>query len=384
MFDLPRLEMLLGWPQVLIATYLITSLAGVPLVVDSCVRSWQRSRNVSLSVLLWGVLGGGIGAMIYWMFRSMSQGGLGWGGVDLVRRFVIYLFFALAAAVIPFQLIRTGFGWVYKNRYNRNERWIRIFSLTAPLLLTMLGLLLLARCCPQASRLDWQSCLHDWLVTLGLLLVAYLPVGVLCLLENKQRAPLIIPFYSFFWHWKEDDTDWWWSFDDWGHLWNFGIFVFACLQVVGVYAFFSVLIRTAMLSGLVGTLLLLLTAGAAFLFAWLAGRLSIGVEKSINKSGGKIDRQDEWRRVGAHSGGWDATVADVYEHYHGRGSWRKSVRRQVWSLRIIGIAIAAGLPVLLSKNSLANPPEGRYFLFTGVLTTLCSIFGIVFAVRRRH
>lgn len=85
--------------------------------------------------------------------------------------------------------------------------------------------------------------------------------------------------------------------------------------------------------------------------AWGLSRLADKTAESAANAGGQKSETYEWRLVGSDGKFRDATIADVYEHQHGSGSWRRKIdfERKTW--RIIGLALAAAAPVLTIRWS---------------------------------
>ena len=75
-------------------------------------------------------------------------------------------------------------------------------------------------------------------------------------------------------------------------------------------------------------------------------------------TGYRKDTSHEWRFMtsGGKAGGRykDATVSDVYEHYHGRGSWEKKIKNRKTSSFIIGIIIGAIIANMINGGSHVN------------------------------
>jgi hypothetical protein len=107
-------------------------------------------------------------------------------------------------------------------------------------------------------------------------------------------------------------------------------------------------------------------------FVSLAGTL---ITNALNRSAYSRSVNHEWKYVRGGRYG-DATNLDVWEHYHGRGSWKARIQRHriVWSV----VAVATGLVALSS----ANPSPGFAALCATGGATLVAIIGIT-AVSKR-
>jgi hypothetical protein len=94
------------------------------------------------------------------------------------------------------------------------------------------------------------------------------------------------------------------------------------------------------------------------LIALLLNKLLRLWSQGMYRNGSLIDKSGEWRIAGSNRRYKDATVQDMYDHRHGRGSWEKSVRGTIMFWRVVTILISAfALPVILlysDKNNISG------------------------------
>jgi len=92
--------------------------------------------------------------------------------------------------------------------------------------------------------------------------------------------------------------------------------------------------------------------------AFVFNKILILWSQAMYRSGSEIDKRGEWRLVGSKNKFKDATVRDMYDYRHGRGSWEKSVRSTIMFWRVVTILISAlGLPVVLLNSDKNNISE---------------------------
>jgi predicted nucleic acid-binding Zn ribbon protein len=102
----------------------------------------------------------------------------------------------------------------------------------------------------------------------------------------------------------------------------------------------------------------------------LVARSTRSFRRDVSSTGGKIDASHEWRTVDGRRMG-PTTVAEVYEKYHGRGSWAGQVekkRRRNTSSAVFFVALLGLIAVLIPESERNPDPSASLFLFqTGIV-----------------
>jgi hypothetical protein len=87
----------------------------------------------------------------------------------------------------------------------------------------------------------------------------------------------------------------------------------------------------------------------AFVLAYVVSAIFVLFSKKHNPGGYETDRSHIWVWVGTHNKVKDASEKDVYEHYHGHGSWEQKVRGEQRGIVIFGCILAVAIPLLLGR-----------------------------------
>lgn len=91
------------------------------------------------------------------------------------------------------------------------------------------------------------------------------------------------------------------------------------------------------------------------------------LEDALYRGGSVIDRSGEWRIVGSNAKFRDASVRDMYDYRHGRGSWAKNMRHSILTYRIVCTVVSAlGLIGLLFFTTMKESYPGLLAVFNEV------------------
>ena len=91
---------------------------------------------------------------------------------------------------------------------------------------------------------------------------------------------------------------------------------------------------------------------------FLSSLLFVVLLENFHPGGHSIDKLHQWVYKDTKTKHRDATKRDVYEHYHGYGSWEKKTKSEWQTIRIIGFIFAGvgGFVVALLKGKAYNIP----------------------------
>jgi hypothetical protein len=102
------------------------------------------------------------------------------------------------------------------------------------------------------------------------------------------------------------------------------------------------------------------------LYAFLTGNIGSYDE------GDKIDYTHEWRYAGTGRRAHDATIRQVYERYHGSGSWTKKINARHRGFFIFGLIILALGAIIINNNSGINLFNMRLGFFVSLILGLAN------------
>lgn len=120
----------------------------------------------------------------------------------------------------------------------------------------------------------------------------------------------------------------------------YGFYYFVA-QAIGLVSANSVNFAIAIISSIISFALTLL-------FKYLINLYAPQAIKNHNNKGSQSSTTHVWRNKGASTGGYNASIADVYNAIHGSGAFGEKIYYHLFNLRIFSIVFASLLPLTIA------------------------------------
>lgn len=289
--------------------------------------------------------------------------------------YIFYLIAALPLFMIAISVVAKLLGWVL---------------VAAPLLALLIDIALFALFIKLFPLPDintiWSWSRQIWYIIVGAAFIIGGAVGTMfvdtaswgSMDDGAQFAMSCIPLSGFI-HCLAEDYD---LFTEDSLKARHYLFHLGILGLIGwgLVLYFPFLLAVQHASGIPVSAYILAIVSAA-LCSWLFNLFVNSYGKGARKSGDVVDRSHEWRIGGSQKRWRPATQQEVYDHYHGHGSWYGELRSEIGIRRLLAFGASVGIPMIfLGQANFLNSNEMAFILLVMSIVS----FPITVAMAKRY